>query len=324
MTNLISKNSSKLKPVVTLMGPTASGKTNLAFSLCDHYPFEIISVDSAMIYKDMDIGSAKPTEKELEKYPHHLINIISPEQTFSVSDFLNQVEVVINQIHQRNKIPLLVGGTMMYFNAFVHGLTELPQANDEIRKNIIHQAKLIGWDKLHQKLSEIDPESAEKIKPNDTQRIQRALEVFEITQKPMSLLWKEQALNALSEKYKTIQLALLPNDRQKLHDLIGKRFYQMLLQGFLKEAESLFQKYSLNESMPSMRCVGYRQAWQFFKEELSYEEMIEKSIVATRQLGKRQITWLRHWKSDFFSLDPFNCDIQRKLFHHLDQQLGIL
>ncbi|MCF6765506.1 tRNA (adenosine(37)-N6)-dimethylallyltransferase MiaA [Thiotrichales bacterium 19S3-7] len=309
--------------VISLMGPTASGKTNLAMHLYDQLNAEIISVDSAMIYKGMDIGTAKPTLSELKAYPHHLIDIVDPSETFSVSDFLKAIKPIIDQCHRNGKIPILVGGTMMYFNAFMHGLTELPQASDVIREQLVNEINKHGLTYLHQKLSEVDPVSAKTIKPTDPQRIIRALEVYQLTNQPMSQLWLSAKTHALSSQYTIIQLALLPDDRSLLHQLIAKRFQNMIELGFIDEVKQLFQREDLNDLLPSIRSVGYRQMWAHLTGKLSYSEAIEKSIIATRQLAKRQITWLRHWQSDFFVQNPFDVQLNSKVMNYLGEKIVI-
>lgn len=293
-----------LPKAIFLMGATATGKTALAMSLCKYFPCEIISVDSALIYQGMDIGTAKPSTAELELSPHFLIDIISPEQSYSAWEFRHDALRLMNEIHQRGHVPLLVGGTMLYFNALENGLDDLPQADSEIRQQIENQIQLKGLDALHEKLRSIDPDSAQKIKKTDRQRISRALEVFEITGQPLSQLQShgKQALN-----YDVLKIILSPGDRKKLHENISVRFQAMLQQGLLAEVEQFYRQPELSLQNPSMRCVGYRQVWEYLDGQYDYEEMIEKANAATRQLAKRQITWLRkhkdaHW---FDSDEPF-------------------
>ena len=282
-----------LPPAIFLMGPTASGKTDLAIALTEALPCEIISVDSALIYKGMDIGSAKPDPAVLASTPHQLVDILDPAQAYSAADFREDALNLMADITSRGKIPLLVGGTMMYFKVLRDGMAQLPAADEAIRARLLLQAKQEGWDALHQRLEEVDPEAAKRIKPSDTQRLQRALEVYELTGKPLSLWHKEQEDNHLP--YQIINLAVSPVDRAVLHERIALRFKLMLEAGFMDEVRTLFQRDDLNTSMPSVRAVGYRQAWSYLAGELSYDEMVERGIIATRQLAKRQLTWLRSW-----------------------------
>lgn len=273
------------------MGPTASGKTDLAFSIADKFPCNIISVDSVMVYRGLDIGSAKPDVETLKKYPHRLVNILEPEQSYSAANFRDDAWSLIKESHAENKIPLLVGGTMLYFGALLRGLSKMPNANTEIRLHISKMAEEKGWGFVHEQLEKVDPLTAERIHPNDPQRIQRAIEVYEITGKPMSELHAESEQGELP--FKVLKLALIPNDRALLHERIEQRFDQMLELGFLQEARELFQQERLHVDLPSMRSVGYRQAWKFFAGEYDQVMMREKAIIATRQLAKRQLTWLR-------------------------------
>ena len=279
-------------PVICLMGPTAAGKTALAMALHDVLPCDIISVDSALIYRDMNIGTAKPTVAELAKYPHRLINIRDAAQSYSVADFCRDALKQIAEIRAKGRIPLLVGGTMMYFKSLIEGISPLPQANAEIRQQIEQQAKELGWSSLHQALKKCDPQAAERINANDSQRITRALEVFRLTGNTLSQLSKIKG-DKLSGKI--IQLAIAPQERKTLHQRIELRFKQMIKQGFEQEVKNLIQRGDLHENLSSMRCVGYRQMWQYLNGKLDHDEMIFKGICATRQLAKRQLTWLRNW-----------------------------
>jgi tRNA dimethylallyltransferase len=278
--------------VIFLMGPTASGKTALALELSQHIDCEIISVDSALIYQGMDIGTAKPTAAEQAKVPHHLIDIIDPADSYSVSSFRRDAEQLIGEIIARGRTPVLAGGTMMYYNALIKGLSALPAANACVRADLEEQAALFGWTALHDKLSQVDPVSAERIHPNDPQRLLRALEVFEIAGRSMTDL---QAENSGPIPYSIAQFAIAPDNRAILHERIAQRFHLMLEQGFLSEAERLYYRGDLHLDMPSMRCVGYRQAWLHLSGDYTYDEMVERGIIATRQLAKRQLTWLRGW-----------------------------
>jgi len=284
------------KPVVLLMGPTASGKTALAMELYDRMPTEIISVDSAMIYRGMDIGTAKPDVETLARYPHKLVDIREPDQAYSAAEFRSDVLALIEQAHENGKLPVLTGGTMMYFNALVKGLADLPEADAAIRQQLLEQAEAEGWPAIHARLAEVDPESAKRLAPNDSQRLQRALEVYLLTGKPMSWHWAQQQKQQLP--YNVLSLAVMPEQRSVLHERIELRFMQMLEQGFIDEVEQvLWQRGDLHLQMPSVRCVGYRQVWEYLAGNYDREMMIHKGIVATRQLAKRQVTWLRSWEN---------------------------
>ncbi|MBT8433963.1 MAG: tRNA (adenosine(37)-N6)-dimethylallyltransferase MiaA [Gammaproteobacteria bacterium] len=276
--------------VILLMGATATGKTDLALEIGRHFPVEIISVDSALIYRGMDIGTAKPERQVLDSVPHHLVDIVDPAEPYSVWDFIQQSRQLVNEISARGRIPLLVGGTMMYCHAFERGLNRLPEADVTIRQRLNHEAQQIGWQAMHDRLVEVDPVSANRIRPTDTQRIQRALEVYELSGESLSGL-QQNASVGFDGKIEKIILAA--NDRAKLHQRIHTRFQRMLEQGFVEEVTRLKARDDLNLSLPSMRCVGYRQIWQYLDGELTHSQMIEKGVVATRQLAKRQITWLR-------------------------------
>lgn len=279
-------------PVITLMGPTAAGKTALAIALCQHLDTEIISVDSALVYKDMDIGTAKPNETELSLAPHHLIDLIDPLESYSVADFRRDAIEKINNLHQQGKVPILVGGTMMYFKGLIEGLSPLPEANSEVRKVLEAEAEQLGWPALHAQLADIDPDAAAKISVNDSQRINRALEVFRLTGQSMTSL-QQQKQPALP--YQFHQFAIAPGDRKVLHARIEKRFNIMLEQGFKNEVLALYQRGDLHPDLPSIRCVGYRQMWEHLAGHCDHDEMVFKGIAATRQLAKRQLTWLRGW-----------------------------
>lgn len=286
------------------MGPTASGKTALAIELCHALPCEIISVDSALIYKGMDIGTAKPTAEELARAPHRLIDILDPVQSYSVAEFRRDALAAMKDITQRGRIPLLVGGTMMYYKALTDGLSTLPQADPLVRAEIEKQAEKNGWQALHQELQGIDPVSAQRIHPNDPQRLSRALEIYRISGKSMT----ELSLNKQpSAPYQFSQFAIAPSDRHILHDRIAQRFDIMLNSGFEAEVARLKSRADLHLDLPSMRCVGYRQMWQFLEGENNYQEMREKGLAATRQLAKRQLTWLRSWQNLHW-LDTFSKD----------------
>lgn len=276
------------------MGPTASGKTDLAIFLAEHFPVDIISVDSALVYRGLDIGSAKPSTEELAKAPHRLLDVVDPSEPYSAARFRNDALKEIKKILEAGRIPLLVGGTMLYFRALLQGLSDLPESDEATRKKIEKLAGEIGWDKMHQRLAEVDAEAAERIHPNDPQRISRALEVFEMTGKPMSQLQKEQKAEPLP--YAVLKLALIPSDRAILHQRIEKRFSLMLEQGFVDEVKSLRERGDLHEDLPAIRAVGYRQVWDYLESRIDYTEMEERGVIATRQLAKRQLTWLRSEK----------------------------
>ncbi|ABZ78176.1 tRNA delta(2)-isopentenylpyrophosphate transferase [Shewanella halifaxensis HAW-EB4] len=282
----------KSQKVITLMGPTASGKTALAIELVKQYNCEIISVDSALIYKEMDIGTAKPDAAEQAAAPHRLIDIIDPAKSYSAADFRRDALAQIEDILSRGKTPLLVGGTMMYFKALLEGLSPLPAADEVVRAQIACEAQEFGWQALHDQLREIDPVSAERIHPNDPQRLARALEVYRISGQSLTELTKTKSE---AFPYEAVQFAIAPSDRKVLHRAIETRFKTMLTLGFTAEVERLKARGDLDLDLPSMRCVGYRQCWQYLDGEIDYETMVEKAIVATRQLAKRQLTWLRGW-----------------------------
>ncbi|UXN33995.1 tRNA (adenosine(37)-N6)-dimethylallyltransferase MiaA [Avibacterium paragallinarum] len=285
---------------IFLMGPTASGKTDLAIKLHQRFPVEIISVDSALIYRGMDIGTAKPNAEELAQAPHRLIDIKDPSESYSAANFRQDALREMEDITQQGKIPLLVGGTMLYYKALLEGLSPLPAADEGLRQEIEQKAEEIGWNGLHQELAKIDPVSAQRINPNDSQRINRALEVFYLTGKSLTEL-TEQKGEALP--YDISQFAIAPQERQVLHQRIEQRFHIMIEQGFQQEVEKLYQRGDLHADLPSIRCVGYRQMWEFLQGEYDHQEMVFRGICATRQLAKRQITWLRGWKSPLTWLD---------------------
>lgn len=311
-----------LPPAIFLMGPTASGKTDLAMALCEHLPCELVSVDSAMIYRGMDIGTAKPTPEELSRVPHRLIDICDPVERYSAADFRRDALDEMARIQAAGRIPLLVGGTMMYFKALLHGLSDLPSADDDLRAQLLQEARTHGWPSLHQQLQTLDPQAARLIHPNNRQRVLRALEVIRLSGQPISRLWREQSRSAdhadniedypyftrwqADERselpYTVVQLAIAPAERTELHDRIRARFMQMLNQGFLDEVAGLRNRGDLTPDLPSMRCVGYRQAWAFLDGQFDRGELVERGIAATRQLAKRQLTWLRKW-SDVHWLD---------------------
>ncbi|MGR5288567.1 tRNA (adenosine(37)-N6)-dimethylallyltransferase MiaA [Vibrio maritimus] len=284
--------SQQLPLVLFLMGPTASGKTELAIRLRQQYPVEIISVDSALIYKGMDIGTAKPDAEELALAPHRLIDILDPAESYSAADFRRDALNEIAKIHAEGKIPLLVGGTMLYFKALLQGLSPLPAANPEIRAQIEKESQEKGWQALHNELKQIDPVSAERIHPNDPQRLSRALEVYRISGKSLTELTETKGEPL---PFRVKQFAVAPKDRALLHKRIELRFEKMIQAGFEDEVKALYAREDLHPDLPSIRCVGYRQMWEYLDGESTLDDAIFRGICATRQLAKRQITWLRSW-----------------------------
>ena len=311
--------------VICLMGPTAAGKTDLAMHLADHLPCELISVDSALVYRGMDIGTAKPDADTLVRYPHHLVDILDPAEAYSAARFSADARQLITEIHARGRIPLLVGGTMLYYKALAGGLAQMPPADPVVRQRIETMAREQGWEAVHAELARVDPDAAQRIHPNDPQRTQRAYEVFLLSGIPLTEWHRRQALeNAQSSatagrnmSYTTHYMAVAPRERHILHDRIAQRFAQMIELGFIAEVEALYARGDLNVSMPSVRAVGYRQVWDYLEGKLSRDRMIERGVIATRQLAKRQFTWLRGWHEEikwFDSLDPARSD---KLLKHL-------
>jgi len=318
----------KHPPAIFLMGPTASGKTDLAIELCERLPCDIISVDSALIYRGMDIGTAKPSADELARAPHRLIDICDPAETYSAADFRSDALAEMKQISEAGRIPLLVGGTMMYFKALLHGMSGLPSASPELRAKLEREAAEHGWQTLHEELQSQDPVAARLIHPNNRQRLLRAVEVIRLTGKPISAFWQAptgqhassgerapggdvedytyftrwQADEGDALPYTITQLAIAPVERKVLHERIELRFRRMLAAGFLDEVRALMARGDLEPELPSMRCVGYRQAWEYLAGDSEYEEFVNKGVAATRQLAKRQLTWLRKW-SDVHWLD---------------------
>ncbi|TAN83909.1 MAG: tRNA (adenosine(37)-N6)-dimethylallyltransferase MiaA [Gallionella sp.] len=333
-----------LPPAIFLMGPSASGKTNVAVELAQRLPVELISVDSALVFRDMDIGTAKPDAATLARAPHHLIDILSPTEAYSAAAFRHDALRLMHDITQRGKIPLLVGGTMLYFKALREGLSDLPQADPEIRAALDAEIAQHGIEHLHRQLAEVDAETAARLHPTDTQRIGRAMEIYRITGQPMSALLKKapsplplsqspllnplpQAGEEANEKsnlqslwergenglpYRVTSIALVPSDRSALHARIATRFKAMLELGLLDELRLLREKYPLHAGMTSMRCVGYRQAWQFMEREITGAQLLETGIIATRQLAKRQLTWLRSMP-DNIELDCLAPDLAQRV-----------
>jgi tRNA dimethylallyltransferase len=284
-------------PCIALAGPTASGKTAAALAIACHHEVEIISVDSALVYRGMDIGTAKPTAAELATVPHHLIDIRDPLHAYSAAEFVQDAQCLIGEIRARGKLPLLVGGTMLYFKALTDGLDDMPKADAGVRADIAARALERGWPALHAELAQVDPLTAERLKPNDSQRISRALEIFKLTGLPLSSFQQKLATkkiaNSPNKMADTALISLEPNDRSWLHQRIAQRFDGMLAAGFLDEVKALRARGDLHADLPAMRCVGYRQAWEALDGKSPIAELRDKGIFATRQLAKRQITWLR-------------------------------
>jgi tRNA dimethylallyltransferase len=284
------------------MGPTASGKTDVAISLCKRFPLEVISVDSALVYRGMEIGTAKPDAETLRRTPHRLINIRDPEDSYSAGDFVRDANVEIEAVFLQGRVPLLVGGTMMYFRALTTGIAELPAADARIRATIDAEADQLGWPAMHARLLGVDPVAAKRIKPNDRQRIQRALEVFLSSGKRLSE-WQKAGPGEVRDDLRFVKIALQPKTRKVLHERIEKRLNFMFNNGFVEEVKVLRQRVALTADHPSMRSVGYRQIWQHLDGKYTLDEARAKALAATRQLAKRQITWLRS-ESGLQSFDP--------------------
>ena len=304
-------------PAIFIMGPTASGKTGLAIKLIEHFPIELISVDSALVYQGMDIGTAKPTAEELSVAPHRLISFLDPSKPYSAADFRQDALHEMQAITEKGKIPVLVGGTMLYYRALENGLAKLPEADSEVRKKLSAEAEKTGWDEMHKRLATIDIEAATRIHPNDQQRIQRALEVYELTGKPLTTHQKEAKVNALP--YRLMKIALIHESREWIRGLAKQRFEQMLKQGFIDEVKHLHARDDLHADLPAIRAVGYRQVWDYLEGRLNKEEMQERAVIATRQLAKRQMTWLRsepnvkRYDAQNYQLESIVRDIQQFL-----------
>ena len=310
----------QLPPAIFLMGPTASGKTGVAVYVQSKLPVEIISVDSALVFKDMDIGTAKPDAETLTKAPHHLIDTIDPTSAYSAANFRSDALRLMADITARGKIPLLVGGTMLYFKALEGGLSGLPEASQAIRAKLDAEAAQIGWPAMHSKLAKLDPATAARLMPNDMQRIQRALEVYEIIGETMSSLFAKQTSEALP--YKVLKIALIPSDRKVLHQRIEVRFDEMLKLSFVDEVKSLLTKYpQLCAESTAMRCVGYRQALEHLAGQYDSAELRDRGIFATRQLAKRQLTWLRGM-DDTVELDCLNLKLNELILSEIARFLG--
>ncbi len=305
---------SALPPLVCLMGPTASGKTDLAMYLYDQFPCELVSVDSVLVYRGMDIGSAKPDAQTLQRYPHHLIDILDPAEPYSAARFRDDALALIQDITARGRVPLLVGGTMLYFKALAGGLASMPSADPVVRARIEAMALEQGWPAVHAALAQVDPASAERIHPNDPQRISRAYEVFLGSGITLTQWHERQHAEKAADQtpgsgvlpYTVRYLAVAPRERSVLHERIAERFSLMLQQGLISEVEALHARGDLDVSMPSIRAVGYRQVWDYLEGRLSYEQMHERGVIATRQLAKRQFTWLRGWNEPIEWLDSLD------------------
>ncbi|MFA0966913.1 tRNA (adenosine(37)-N6)-dimethylallyltransferase MiaA [Pseudomonas amygdali] len=304
-----------LPPAIFLMGPTAAGKTDLAIELSKVLPCELISVDSALVYRGMDIGTAKPSKAQLAEYPHRLIDILDPAQSYSAADFRSDALAAMAEITARGNIPLLVGGTMLYFKALLHGLADMPAADAQVRAQLEADAQAYGWQSLHDQLAVVNPVSAARIHPNDPQRLIRALEVYRVSGMSMTAHREQQTAQSTEAAasgrqqlpYTVANLAIAPADRKVLHQRIALRFEQMLDQGFLDEVLALRSRGDLHSGLPSIRAVGYRQVWDHLDGKLTRDEMQERGIIATRQLAKRQFTWLRSWE-DLHWLDSLASD----------------
>lgn len=298
------QNSIRLPPAIFLMGPTASGKSIIALEIAENFPVEIISVDSAQVYRHMNIGTAKPNRATLNRLPHHLIDLIDPDQHYSAAQFRHDALHLMEEITRRNKIPLLTGGTMLYFRALQQGLSPLPSADRNLRSTLENMANELGWPAMHQKLAGLDPQTAARIKSTDSQRIQRALEVCYLTQQPMSEILKIPRQNDFP--FHAINMALVPSERSQLHLRIAQRFEVMLKNGLIDEVQVIRGKFpALNVESPSMRCVGYRQACLYLNNQISSAELHDMGIAATRQLAKRQLTWLRGMQAG--TVQVFDC-----------------
>lgn len=307
------------QPAILLMGPTASGKTEVAVGLCKRFPCDIISVDSALVYRGMDIGTAKPDRATLARAPHRLIDIRDPEESYSAGEFVRDAEREMDDIAARGRIPLLVGGTMLYFRALTEGIADLPPAAEDVRADIDRQAAAAGWPALHAELERVDPVAAERINPNDSQRIQRALEVFRSSGKSLTA-WQQEAAASGSER-PFIKVALEIEPRSLLHARIEKRLEQMVENGFIEELRGLRKRPGLTADSPSMRAVGYRQYWKYLDGDWSLEEAFERALFATRQLAKRQLTWLRSEQNVFF-VDALEADAINSISEHLARHLS--
>ncbi|ETD73046.1 tRNA delta(2)-isopentenylpyrophosphate transferase [Pelistega indica] len=307
-------------PIICIAGPTASGKSASVLTLAEHLPIEVINVDSATIYKTMDIGTAKPSLAEQRMVRQHLLDIKDPLESYSAADFYQDVHRLIKEIQIRQRIPILAGGTMMYYKTLREGLHDLPTANAELRQEIEQQAEQHGWTHLHNQLKQLDPITAERLSPNDSQRISRAIEVITLTGRPLSELFAEQKTH--DSEYHFITISLEPSERSHLHQRIHERFMQMMDKGFLEEVRHLYQRGDLSPDLPSIRCVGYRQLWGHLAGETDYTTAVEQGIAATRQLAKRQLTWLRS-QPDRVILNCFDPKLPQQVLETVKPILGI-
>lgn len=301
------------------MGPTASGKTALAMAIADRFPVDIVSVDSAQVFRDMNIGTAKPDADTLKRYPHRLIDLITPEERYSAARFRADALREMEDITAAGRVPLLVGGTMLYFKALREGLADLPEADPEMRRRIDAEAAIHGWPALHAELARLDPETARRLAPTDAQRIQRALEIVRGTGRTMDEHFAAQRVEA--PPYRMLSLALVPSDRAVLHERIARRFDDMLRLGLVAEVEMLREKYRLHAGLPSMRCVGYRQVWEMLEGEMPAAELRDRGVFATRQFAKRQLTWLRAM-SGLETLDPLDPATTGRVLEEIERFLG--
>ncbi|MER2511663.1 MAG: tRNA (adenosine(37)-N6)-dimethylallyltransferase MiaA [Nitrosomonas ureae] len=316
------QNPVRLPAAIFLMGPTASGKSQIALDIAKKFPTEIISVDSAQVYRYMNIGTAKPGQEILAHVPHHLINLIDPDQSYSAAQFRQDTLSIMQDISSRNKIPLLVGGTMLYFRALQEGLSVLPAADRDLRLKLENMAEKHGWPAMHQKLSELDQVIAARIKPTDSQRIQRALEVCYLTQQPMSEILKN--FQPAAFPYRKISIALIPGERSQLHIRIAERFRNMLNAGLIEEVQSIRRKFpALSVESPSMRCVGYRQVCLYLDNKINSDALHDMGIAATRQLAKRQLTWLRSMRAadEIYEFDCLSSDLSAQVNHVIQTAL---
>jgi tRNA dimethylallyltransferase len=309
-----------LPPAILLIGPTASGKTALACELATRLPCDIVSIDSAQVFRDMDIGTAKPDAATLERFPHRLIDLITPEQRYSAAQFRSDALVEMAAIAAAGRIPLLVGGTMLYVKALREGLADLPQADQALRSQIDSEAAERGWPALHAELARHDPETAARLKPTDAQRIQRAIEVVRLSGRTLSSFFAEQKEG--TPPFRTLTLALVPGDRGELHRRIEQRFDAMLSMGLVDEVNMLRAKYQLHAGLPSMRCVGYRQAWEMLEEQIPKAELRDRGVFATRQFAKRQLTWLRSMEG-LQIIDPLASGLTAAVFAAVDAHLAL-
>jgi len=308
-------NHTVLPPAIFLMGPTASGKTGAAVALYSQLPIELISVDSALVFRDMNIGTAKPDAETLAQAPHYLIDIIPPTAAYSAANFRTDALRLMADITARGKVPVLVGGTMLYFKALQGGLSSLPEADPQVRQQIEHEAAQVGWPAMHAKLAQVDPETAARLQPNDVQRIERALEVYRLSGQTMTALHQASAGEALP--YRLLKIALVPSERKVLHERIALRFDQMLADGFIDEVKALVKKYpELTADSTSMRCVGYRQALEHLAGLYDSKELRDRGIFATRQLAKRQLTWLRGM-DDIVEIDCLSPKLHETVLHEI-------